>query len=115
MLRLDTCKHFTGIQHETCEAGCSYEAVRDSSKPGPYRWPCLRNPELPCGKREYPTQAEVDASEAEFRAIYDKAMADIKSGKCHVCGDDAEPSYVVGRCKYAACGHRIGQVMTEEP
>lgn len=115
MLRLDTCKHFTGIQHDTCAAGVAYSSVRDSSKPGPYRWPCLRNPELSCSKREFPTQAEAEASEAEVRAAIDKAVADIAAGKCHVCGADAEPSKVVGRCRYAACGHRIGQVATEEP
>ena len=37
-------------------------------------------------------------------------MTALAAGKCHICGADAEPSKVVGRCRYAACGHRIGQV-----
>lgn len=36
-----------------------------------------------------------------------EAMA---AGKCPTCGGDVEPSRRVGRCLYAACGHRLGQV-----
>jgi hypothetical protein len=114
MLKLTTCKHFTGIQHDTCAAGVEYEAVKDPARSGLARWPCLRNPALHCPKREFPTQAEVDVSEAETEAAIAKLLADIAAGKCHVCGADAEPSQVVGRCRYAACGHRIGQVNDEE-
>jgi hypothetical protein len=35
------CRHFRGVQHETCLAGVDMKSVRDASQPGPYRWPCL--------------------------------------------------------------------------
>lgn len=34
------CRHFTGIQHDRCEAGQRYEVVKDTATK-PYRLPCL--------------------------------------------------------------------------
>jgi hypothetical protein len=113
----DKCRHFTGIQHKACAAGVPYVDVRDSSQPGPYRWPCLdtgRGTGGECKSLALMTQEEHAAAEAELQAIVDKALADIASGKCHECGAPIEPSRIVGRCKYAACGHRVGQVATGE-
>lgn len=37
--RLETCRHFNGIQNGRCDAGVEYATVRDETKrPG---WPCL--------------------------------------------------------------------------
>ena len=35
--RAATCRYFTGLQHDTCEAGIAYASVQD----GPGCWPCL--------------------------------------------------------------------------
>lgn len=80
----DTCKHFRGIQHETCAAGVTMRSVRDTTQPGPYRWPCfpaMKPPEATtkCHLRVYPTQEEVDADERawkeKFALIFDKGMS----------------------------------------
>ena len=34
----------------------------------------------------------------------------LANNMCPTCGEPIEPATVVGRCKYAACGHRVGQV-----
>jgi hypothetical protein len=108
----DKCRHFNGIQHKACEAGVPYERVRDASQPGPYRWPCLdtgRGTGGECQARSLLTQEEHAEHEREVQTTIDKALSDIASGKCHVCGAAAEPSKLVGRCRYNACGHRRGQ------
>ena len=113
----DKCRHFNGIQHTTCKVGVNYTDVRDPSMPGPYRWPCLdggRGAADTCSKRSLLTQEEHAEHEREMNAVVDRAMAAVAAGKCHVCGADAEPSKVVGRCRYAACGHRVGQVLVED-
>lgn len=38
---LTRCVHFTGIQHDTCDAGVNYDTVRESQSTGPHRWPCF--------------------------------------------------------------------------
>jgi len=113
------CRHFTGIQNDCCKAGVAYSPLRDISGPGMARWPCLTivgrgEASTVCPKRELMTTADWDAHEAEVSAAVDGALAKIAAGKCHVCGANAEPSRVTGRCRYAACGHRIGQELTDE-
>ena len=114
----EQCRHFNGIQHDTCEAGVPYLSVRDDSAPGPYRWPCLDVgrglASTICPKQSLLTKEEKEEWERTIDGVIAKADADIAAGKCHVCGANTEPSKVVGRCRYAACGHRIGQVATED-
>jgi hypothetical protein len=107
----DRCRHFTGIQHDTCDAGVSYDAVR--AKEGrPYAmFPCLdtgHGTNGECAQRSFLTQSEHAAEEADMRAATNKMLDDIANGRCHHCGAPAEPSKVVGRCRYNACGHRRG-------
>jgi hypothetical protein len=117
-LYADRCRHFNGIQHDRCKAGVNYLDVRDESQPGPYRWPCLtwadKAATTECSKRSLLTQVEHAEKEEQIVAAMAKADADIAAGKCHVCGAASEPSRIIGRCKYAACGHRVGQVAGEE-
>jgi len=113
---LDKCRHFTGIQHKTCAAGVAYDLVRDVSESGPARWPCLETKTGRCvdncPKRSLLSQEEHVEHYRQLDAAVDEMLAKVAAGKCHVCGADAEPSKIVGRCKYAACGHRIGQAGT---
>lgn len=115
-MRPNTCKHFTGIQNKTCDAGIAYATVRDSTA-SPYRWPCT-NPAIPCASRVYPTQEEIDAEERAFNEQMKNtemartvivAVTDNKrgvSGKtaCPVC-DGGTLSYLVARNGHihAAC------------
>jgi hypothetical protein len=121
MVYAEKCRHFNGIQHDCCDAGVSYKSVRDGSAKGPYRWPCNtvmdqgRGPAVTvCERRSLLTQDEHAQQETELRAAVDRALSAVAAGKCHVCGADAEPSTVVRRCRYAACGHRIGQVLADD-
>lgn len=117
------CIHFTGIgipgtarggHEKCCKAGVNYRAHVGGKDSGwATRLPCLPRQSKdapPCPHFRAMTKAEDDARKAEFTAAIDKALAAIAAGKCHVCGAEAEPSKVVGRCRYAACGHRVGQV-----
>jgi hypothetical protein len=122
LIYADMCRHFVGVQHEVCEAGIKLVDVRDASHPGPYRWPCVTpNRSKPattvCPKRSLLTQEEHEARVASLFAAADKADAAVSAGKCAECGADIEPSTIIGRCRYASCGHRLGQVddVTEEP
>jgi len=72
--RLATCTHFTGIQHDACDAGVAYDSVRDVSV-RPYRWPCLHpDAAISCVKRELPTEEEVDAREREATEALHRGM-----------------------------------------
>lgn len=107
----DRCRHFNGIQNKTCTAGVAYDSVTGDG--GALRvFPCLdvgKGTSGSCALRSLLTQEEHTEQVRELEAAA-KALSATASGKCHVCGADAEPSRVVGRCKYAACGHRVGQV-----
>lgn len=112
----DRCRHFNGIQHKTCLAGVRYEDVKEKKTSGPSAWPCIDTghgcPDT-CPQRSFLTQEEHAARDAEISGFIARVVAAHADGKCHVCGKDIEPSTIVGRCKYAACGHRLGQVATQ--
>ena len=81
---LATCRHFNGIQNETCRAGVRLSEMRDATGPGMARWPCLGECAKTCAKRELRTEAEIDAEEAEFQrrfALVVPARAAIKATK----------------------------------
>jgi hypothetical protein len=66
--RLATCKHFTGIMNEACAVGVAYRPLRDTSKPGLAKWPCMGTDCVNvCDKKELNTAEEVDAEEREFQ------------------------------------------------
>jgi hypothetical protein len=100
------CVHFHGIQHKTCAAGVHYSTMRG-------RLPCIARyakPEATCALRELETHAAAAARRDSIVAAMDAAFADVAAGRCHVCQAAVEPSTRHGRCLYAACGHRVGQV-----
>lgn len=51
-----------------------------------------------------------DAIDKETLDAAAKFIEQLAAGKCPTCGKDIEPSKIVGRCRYGACGHRIGVV-----
>jgi hypothetical protein len=119
---MSKCRFFIGIQHELCEAGVKMSEMRDVSQPGMARWPCVTfDPDkaatIVCPKRVLMTKEEHEAEVAMLYAAADRFATAVAAGKCPHCGADIEPSKIVGRCRYAACGHRVGQVDdgTEEP
>lgn len=112
------CRFFIGIQHDLCEAGVKMSEMRDISQPGMARWPCLtvdaREATTVCPKRELMTKEDFDKEEADLRAAAERFVVAVAAGKCPECDAPIEPSVTTSRCKYASCGHRVGQVMTEE-
>lgn len=73
-----TCKHFTGVQNDTCSAGVAYDSVRRPA-PGRLGLPCFRDEAggaAPCDRRAFPTPEEAEAAEQESeRAIRRMAVA----------------------------------------
>jgi len=115
----DECVHFNGIHHARCRAGVGYRSVEDRAGPGMTRWPCLtligrEAARTTCAKRRLKTPEDHDREEDEINAAVEAMFAAEMAGKCHVCGSPAEPSKLVGRCRYNACGHRRGQEASEE-
>lgn len=117
----DECRFFNGVgldHDKCCEAGVNYRALVGGPDHGwVRRIPCLEGTKaLPridpvdCSKRVLMTQEEHAQREKETREIIDEALAKMARGECPHCGKPSEPSKVVGRCRYAACGHRLGQV-----
>lgn len=113
-MRLSKCQHFTGIRHKTCEAGVCYAEVRDSSQPGPLRWPCLtlagKAATTMCAKYEATTPEQLAEEDAEIEALVHRVVTNRANGLCIAC---SKPSTfeVVGPCEYARpCGHRQGNV-----
>lgn len=115
MKRVGTCVHFRGIQHATCAAGIDMKPVRDSSQPGPYRWPCMTlKADSPatttCPSYRDPTPEEIAADEAAWNKRLDEMRDNARKGLCNACGVKTTSVRQVGRCVYAdPCGHRIGQ------
>lgn len=112
------CRHFNGAHRKVCDVGINY---RDEFFSRKLNLPCHHGPKFAgremgtCGKCEYETQEDANA---RWQALIDAADAferNITEGRCPVCGAPIEPSQIVCRCKYASCGHRLGQVATEDP
>lgn len=112
---MERCKHFTGIQHETCAAGVSYASVRPKDGGG---LPCFREPmcTAECPQVAFPTleDAEREAAEDEavmkrhslaHRAAHDDAKAK-KFGKGHGGADSCPcPVCETGRIYYRVAGY----------
>jgi hypothetical protein len=103
------CKHFRGIQFETCEVGVVMETL---TRP----LPCLegfgpvKTPPDTCPKRELMTEEDYAAEARAFQEAASRAARLIAQGLCVDCEKPIAPTSRAGRCLYAACGHRIGQV-----
>lgn len=108
-----SCRHFTGIQNDKCEAGVEYTAVRFVPPQGMYRWPCT-DPSLRsmCPLFAEYTDAEIKAFDHELAAVLNKLAAFERgeSDACLECGEKVTQMRQVGRCVYAEpCGHRLWQ------
>lgn len=76
MSRKEWCKHYRGMQHDTCRADVVYETVKLKHDKG-VSLPCWGEDANPfgvkCDKCEYPTPEEVDAmrvkTEKRFEAL----------------------------------------------
>jgi len=104
------CKHFNGIQHDTCNAGIEYKQFLYENYPN---FPCHTRQDGTlsgvCPHFEFSTPEEIedhDRRSAEAAAAYFQA---ILGHTCPECGESTQPERQVGRCVYGACGHRLYQ------
>jgi hypothetical protein len=92
------------VKHTECKAGVNYESV-GAGKRGSFI--CVGDGGS-CPKYEPFTEAQL----AEQEANVERLLQRLRDGLCPTCEKPIEPSTIVGRCRYGACGHRIGQVAT---
>jgi hypothetical protein len=92
------------VTHTECKAGVLYESV-GAGKRGSFV--CVGDGGS-CSKYEPFTEEQLKEQEARVEAL----LARLAAGRCPTCDKPIEPSKVIGRCRYGACGHRIGQVAT---
>lgn len=116
---MQRCAHFSGVQHDTCEAGIRYDDVRQDR-----RIPCLKWDAngATCDKAKWPTREEAEAAEAEFEACYARVSACLraireKHGKARGLVDEMPcPSGCGGTLRYSIAsynGHIHGACSTE--
>lgn len=117
------CRHFTGIQHETCAAGVCYRDVRDESV-SPFRFPCT-NPIVAdlCDKRSPYAREEAEAELERFeRRIEDTSLAHAAilgatQGEVGISGEVACPVCQAGALRYSVAsvnGHIHAQCSTDD-
>lgn len=105
------CRHFTGIQHETCEQGIKYNEVRIPSSPA--RFPCIHDDARgQCAQFVPYTQAEIAAANASVADFLTRMSAFDRreTEDCPHCKQHVTALRQVGRCVYAdPCGCRVWQ------
>lgn len=115
----DKCRHFNGIglgsSGKRCRADVDYRVLVGGPDFGwAARIPCLDKPSsVECPSRILMTQDEHADEERRLNEAVDGFLARLDAGQCPTCGAGIEPSKTVGRCLYASCGHRVGQVLDE--
>lgn len=78
--RMNRCRHFTGIQNDTCKLGVAYADVKRQRPNGGFNFPCLADQQLDtCDKRVFETREEADAAEREFAAELEKVQQSRKA------------------------------------
>lgn len=123
------CRFYTGIQDDACQKEVRYDSFNKGSRIGMvHELPCLaRNKEAKeCKYREFPTDAEVEAEDAEMKKHIvgmDKAIQIIKKKhstykgekdyggtiECPLCGNrlhysvSAYNGHIWGQCKTSNC------------
>lgn len=116
---MNVCTHFTGIQHDRCNAGVLYSAMREAkTDTTPFRFACFQDEAqgLVCNAARFPTREEAEASAradkeawARVSLANNAAHADAKAkgfGKGHA-GADSIPCPVCekGRLYYRVAAH----------
>lgn len=108
--RTQTCRHFNGIQHDTCEVGIPYSTVKDASE-RPFRYPCI-HPDcaVKCDSASYYTREEAEAREREVAEIIQRiavartAIVKATGGKRGLSGEIPCPCCDGGIIDYTVAG-----------
>lgn len=107
---MNNCRHFTGLQNETCMAGIAYSTVittiQDTGLPG---WPCLGGGD--CVQFDPYTDEELAEQNRELEEYLAKLIRfqERESDTCPNCGKHVAALHKVGRCTYGDCGCRLWQ------
>jgi hypothetical protein len=75
--KMNVCVHFTGIQHDQCKAGISYNAVREGkTETTPFRFACFQDEAqgLVCEQARFPTREEAEAEKRADDAAFERVM-----------------------------------------
>jgi hypothetical protein len=103
------CRHFNGVQNETCRIGIAYRDVRAADK----KLPCLKNEGCShlCPSASFRTPEEVALQAEQEREAAKLFLQELAEGKtCPHCHKLIERRAQVGRCVYALpCGCRLYQ------
>jgi hypothetical protein len=104
------CKHFNGIQHDTCESGVAYKQFLYKNYD---KFPCHPKPDGTltgaCPHFEFSTPEELEAEDRRLAESVKKWVEARVAHICPECGQSTLPEEQVGRCVYGACGHRLYQ------
>lgn len=105
------CRHFNGIQHETCKAGISYRQFLYENYGN---FPCLVRQDGTysgaCSAFAGWTDAEIEEQERRAAWALQQWIDALANDICPECGMKVEQKRQVGRCVYASpCGHRLYQ------
>lgn len=104
------CKHYTGLMHDTCEAGVRYKDVKDPSDK-PLGYPCFKDKGCAhlCSKVEFRTPEEVAQEHEKVRQSLARYLENIANDICPHCEKPIKKKQI-GRCVYGyPCGHRLYQ------
>ncbi len=108
------CRHFNGVQNDTCRAGVPYDSVRVQEK----RLPCFKNQGCShlCASASFRTSAELDVEVARQEAAAAAFLTELAEGKtCPHCHTPIESREQVGRCVYSyPCGCRHQGTLPKE-
>lgn len=109
------CRHFNGIQNETCEAEIAYLQFLNENYP---QFPCIARPDGTfsgaCPAFAWKSENEIASKEKAIREAVEKHIQMLADNLCPECGSPIEHKRQVGRCVYAApCGHRLYQAWSE--
>ncbi len=108
---MNICRHFTGIQHETCKVGVNYRTLVGGEDHGwATRMPCFADEKsvATCEHLSFPSEEEArkDVEEQDARTM--EFLAQLRSGICPICKVEVRQRQV-GSCVYGTCGHRLYQ------
>lgn len=108
-LRLATCQHFTGIQHDRCKKEIRYSDVRSQNARGPYSFSCIRDErweqsgKTECACYEATTEEQVAEEEAELQRTLSLLSKNLSS----CCEAPIDKSHVIVSGQHKGHGPRF--------
>lgn len=107
------CRHFRGIQHDTCLAGVNTRQLVGGPDFGwACRLPCFpirsAGEKVQCDKYCPWTVEEATANEEASQKSIQEFLSALNEGKCPTCKVSVKQRQV-GHCVYGTCGHRLYQ------